>query len=73
MTKTSTSLFKSPEGEAKYYAAYDNVLAHWGVPYECLRVATRFGATHVMPAGRRAPLVWSCYITWHSCQFDVPD
>lgn len=59
MTKTSTSLFKSPEGEAKYHAAYDNVLAHWGVPYECLRVGTWFGATHVIACGPKGapPLV----------------
>ena len=59
LAKTSTSLFKSPEGEAKYYAAYDKVLALWDVPHECLRVATRFGSTHVIASGPKAapPLI----------------
>lgn len=59
MAKASTSLFKSREGEAKYYAAYDKVLALWDVPYECQLVATRFGATHVIASGPKAapPLI----------------
>lgn len=59
LAKASTSLFKSTEGQARYYAAYDKALALWEVPYECLRVATRFGATHVIASGPRAapPLI----------------
>jgi len=51
MTKASASLFKSSEGEAKYMAAYDAALALWGVAYECLKVPTRFGITHVVASG----------------------
>ncbi len=29
-----SSIFKTPENEAKYMAAYDAVLALWPVPYE---------------------------------------
>lgn len=59
MARASTALFKSPEGEATYHAAYDKVLALWDVPYECLRVATQFGTTHVIASGPTAapPLV----------------
>ena len=59
LARAGTSLFNSPEGEARYYAAYDKVLALWDVPYECLRVATQFGATHVIASGPKAgpPLV----------------
>lgn len=53
MTQESASIFKSSEGEAKYYAVYDKVLALWGVPYECLRVASRFGTTHVIACGSK--------------------
>jgi pimeloyl-ACP methyl ester carboxylesterase len=59
LTRARTSLFKSAEGEAKYHAAYNKVLALWGVPYESQHLATRFGATHVLASGPRAapPLV----------------
>jgi len=59
LARASTALFKSPEGEATYHAAYDKVLALWDVPYECLRVATQFGTTHVIASGPTAapPLV----------------
>jgi hypothetical protein len=40
------SVFRSPESEAQYYAAYDAVLKHWPVPYEELSISTRFGHTH---------------------------
>jgi len=59
LSKASTSLFKSPEGKARYHAAYDKVLALRDVPYECRHVATRFVATHVIASGARAapPLI----------------
>jgi pimeloyl-ACP methyl ester carboxylesterase len=43
--------FKSPEGEARYRAAYDAVLADWPVPYEELDLPTRLGTTHVIASG----------------------
>ena len=45
------SVFRKPEGEAHYYAAYDAVLEQWPVPYEDLFVPTRFGDTHVIASG----------------------
>ena len=45
--------FNTPEGEARYLAAYDAALKRWPVPYEELDVPTRFGITHVVAAGRK--------------------
>lgn len=45
------SPFKSPEGEARFRAAYDEVLKLWPVPCEQLDIPTRFGMTHVVTAG----------------------
>ncbi len=49
-----TSLFRSPEGEARTVAAYDAVLARWPVPYEQQDVPTRLGPTHVLISGMPA-------------------
>src|SRR5688572_21884303 len=45
------SPFKTPEGEARFRAAYDAALKLWPAPYEELDIPTRFGATHVVSAG----------------------
>jgi hypothetical protein len=45
------SPFKTPEGEARFRAAYDAGLKLWPIPYEELDVPTRFGMTHVVAAG----------------------
>jgi pimeloyl-ACP methyl ester carboxylesterase len=45
------SVFKSPEAEAKFLAAYDATLALWPVPHEALEVTTSFGTTHINVAG----------------------
>ena len=45
------SFFKTPEGEAKYRAAYNATLALWPVPHQALDVKTSFGLTHVNVAG----------------------
>jgi len=47
-------LFRSPEFEARFDAAYQAVLNQWPVHYEELSVPTRFGATHVIASGPRA-------------------
>lgn len=50
------SLFKTPEGEAQYLAAYDATLKLWPAPYEAMDVPTRFGRTHINAAGpKEAP------------------
>jgi pimeloyl-ACP methyl ester carboxylesterase len=45
-------LFRSVEGKERYREAYTKALTLWTVPFEELDVATRFGTTHVLVAGR---------------------
>lgn len=47
------SPFDTPEGEARFRAAYDAALKLWPVPYEELDIPTRFGVTHVVTAGAK--------------------
>ena len=50
------SAFKTPEGEARYLAAYDAALKLWPVPYHEIDISTRFGTTHVVASGpKEAP------------------
>jgi hypothetical protein len=53
------SAFKTPEGEARYLAAYDAALKLWPVPYDQIDIPTRFGTTHVVVSGPKdgPPLV----------------
>jgi pimeloyl-ACP methyl ester carboxylesterase len=53
------SVFRSPEGEAQFFAAYEAVLKLWPVPYEELFIPTRFGDTHVIASGAKdaSPLI----------------
>lgn len=52
------SLFKTPEAEAAYRAAYEESLRLWP-PHESLDIATKFGQTHVIACGpsTAAPVV----------------
>ena len=43
--------FKTPEGEARFMAAYDAAMKLWPVPYEEIEVPSRFGTTHVVASG----------------------
>jgi len=54
-----SSSFKTPEGKAKYIAAYHATLSLWSVPYESLEVTTRWGHTHIITCGPKdaSPLV----------------
>lgn len=56
---TPPSMFRTPAGQARYFAAYDATLALWPVPVEACDVPTRFGRTHVLACGPRdaPPLV----------------
>ncbi|MBL8100772.1 MAG: alpha/beta hydrolase [Anaerolineales bacterium] len=56
---TEASMFKTPEGQARYFAAYDETLALWNVPIEAIEIETRFGTTHVNVCGSKdaPPLV----------------
>jgi pimeloyl-ACP methyl ester carboxylesterase len=47
----NNSMFKSPQGEAAYMAAYAASLALWPVPYDALDLTTRLGSTHVIASG----------------------
>jgi pimeloyl-ACP methyl ester carboxylesterase len=51
--------FKTPEGEAQFFAAYHAELKLWPVPYEEVDVPTRFGTTHAVVCGSKTapPLV----------------
>ena len=44
-------MFKTPAGQARYFAAYDATLALWSVPVEALDLPTRFGPTHINACG----------------------
>ena len=45
------SMFKKPEDQARFFAAYDATLALWPVPVESITVPTRFGPTYVNICG----------------------
>jgi pimeloyl-ACP methyl ester carboxylesterase len=45
------SAFKTSTGEAKFLAAYDNLMKLWSVPYEQIDVRGRFGTTHIVVCG----------------------
>jgi pimeloyl-ACP methyl ester carboxylesterase len=57
--RASRRAFRTPEGEAMYFAAYDAVLKRWPVPFEEIDIPTRFGTTHVTASGPKdaPPLV----------------
>ena len=50
-TLSRAAMFKTPEGEAAFIAAYDAGLAQWPVTYETMYIPTRFGDTHVIATG----------------------
>ncbi len=45
------SMFKTPAGEARYFAAYDATLALWPTPRDAWQVPTQFGMTHLNVCG----------------------
>ena len=53
------SVFKTPEGEAAFLAAYDAAMKSWPVPYEEMELPSQFGMTHVVVSGPQGapPLV----------------
>jgi pimeloyl-ACP methyl ester carboxylesterase len=55
----TASIYKSAAGERAVMAFYDEILAHWPVPRQELRVPTRCGETFVIASGAPAapPLV----------------
>jgi pimeloyl-ACP methyl ester carboxylesterase len=68
---THLTAFKSSEGEAAYFAAYDAAMKTWPVPYDEIDITNRFGVTHLVASGPRAapPLVllhgyWATLTMW---------
>lgn len=56
------SVFRSPESETEYHAAYEAALKLWPVAYEELYIPTRFGDTHVIASGpKEAPSLVLCH------------
>lgn len=47
----AVSAFRTPEGQARYFAAYEATLKLWPVPVEPVAVPTRFGSTHLNVCG----------------------
>ncbi len=45
------SIYKSEAGRQAIMAMYDDMLAHWPVPYQALTIATRHGETFVIACG----------------------
>ena len=45
------SMFKTPGGRDRYFAAYDAMLARWPTQVDALDLPTRFGPTHINACG----------------------
>lgn len=56
---SSIRLFKTSEGQSRYFAAYDSALKLWPLPYESCYVTTPYGRTHIISCGppNAAPLI----------------
>jgi pimeloyl-ACP methyl ester carboxylesterase len=46
-----TSLYTSPEAEARFMEIYDEKMTEWPVPYEDIYVDTQYGKVHVIASG----------------------
>ena len=44
-------IFTTPEGHAKYMAAYEAMFALWKVPHDSIDVKTSYGSTHINASG----------------------
>jgi pimeloyl-ACP methyl ester carboxylesterase len=49
--KKRLPIFTTPEGRAKYMAAYEAMFSLWTVPYEAVDVKTGYGSTHINVSG----------------------
>ena len=49
--KKRLPIFATPDGRAKYMAAYEAMFTLWNVPYDSFRVKTRYGTTHINASG----------------------
>ena len=49
--KKKLPIFTTPEGRAKYMAAYEAMFALWKVPHDSIDVKTGYGSTHINVSG----------------------
>jgi pimeloyl-ACP methyl ester carboxylesterase len=49
--KKKLPIFTTPEGRAKYMAAYEAMFSLWKVPYDSIDVKTSYGSTHINVSG----------------------
>jgi pimeloyl-ACP methyl ester carboxylesterase len=49
--KKKLPIFATPEGRAKYMAAYEAMFALWKVPHDCVDVKTSYGSTQINISG----------------------
>jgi pimeloyl-ACP methyl ester carboxylesterase len=49
--KKKLPIFTTPEGRAKYMAAYEVMFDLWKVPHDCIDVKTSYGSTHINVSG----------------------
>ena len=49
--KKRLPIFITPEGRAKYMAAYEAMFTLWTVPHEAIDVKTGYGSTHINVSG----------------------
>jgi pimeloyl-ACP methyl ester carboxylesterase len=47
----ATSIYKSPEAEARFMEIYDEKMREWPVPYEDVFIDTEYGKVHVIVSG----------------------
>mgnify|MGYP001307803718 CR=1 FL=1 len=45
------SMFRTPEGQARYFAAYDETMKLWPIEVQSLDIPTSFGRTHIHACG----------------------
>ena len=49
--KKRLPIFTTPEGHAKYLAAYEAMFSLWKVPYEAIDIKASYGTTHINVSG----------------------
>jgi pimeloyl-ACP methyl ester carboxylesterase len=49
--KKRLPIFTTPDGRAKYMAAYEAMFSLWKVPYDAIDVKTGYGSTHINVSG----------------------
>jgi len=48
---STNNIYTSHEGEAQFYAAYEDMFSLWPVPHESIDVQTRYSRTHINVSG----------------------